>query len=116
MGAHREFAGGWPRIGRCCRELAENSPEVCREVHREFIDKLSGAHWVFDGRLLEVCWEFAKGNRELIENSPEVCWEVRWEFADRLSGARREFTGRMLGVRWEFAEENQELAMGLSKG
>ncbi|RWV97721.1 hypothetical protein GW17_00039471 [Ensete ventricosum] len=50
MGARREFAGGWPRFGRCCRELTENS----LEVYQEFIDRLSGAYRVFAGRMLEV--------------------------------------------------------------
>ncbi|RZR96363.1 hypothetical protein BHM03_00025369 [Ensete ventricosum] len=66
MGARREFAGGWPRFGRCCRELAKKSLEVCREVRREFVDRLSGARRVFVGRMLEVRWEFAEGNPELV--------------------------------------------------
>ncbi|RWW35214.1 hypothetical protein BHE74_00059881 [Ensete ventricosum] len=52
--------------------------------------------------MLEVRWEFTKGNRELVENSPEVCLEVRREFADRLLGARRsspENARSSLGVR-----------------
>ncbi|RWW07420.1 hypothetical protein BHE74_00028457 [Ensete ventricosum] len=65
MGAHREFVGGRPRFGRCCRELAKNSPEVCREVHREFTNRLPGDCWAFAGRMLEVHWEFAERNREL---------------------------------------------------
>ncbi|RZS22302.1 hypothetical protein BHM03_00055059 [Ensete ventricosum] len=106
MGACREFAKGWPRFRRCCQELVENSPDVCREVHREFVDRLSGARRVFVGRMLKVRWEFAEGNRELIENSSEFCREVHREFTDRLSGARREFVGKMLGVHWEFADGN----------
>ncbi|RWW38025.1 hypothetical protein BHE74_00056784 [Ensete ventricosum] len=65
MGARREFVGGRPRFERCCRELAENSPEVYQEVHWEFTDRLLGAHWEFAGRMLEVHWEFTEGNLEL---------------------------------------------------
>ncbi|RWW64818.1 hypothetical protein BHE74_00027914 [Ensete ventricosum] len=43
LGAHREFVGGRPRFGRCCRELAENSLKVYRKVRREFADRLFGA-------------------------------------------------------------------------
>ncbi|RWV77727.1 hypothetical protein GW17_00061406 [Ensete ventricosum] len=79
MGARREFVGGQPRFGRCCWELAENSPEVCREVRREFTDRLSGARRVFTERILEVRWEFAEGNRELIGGSSERCREFAEE-------------------------------------
>ncbi|RWV86883.1 hypothetical protein GW17_00051175 [Ensete ventricosum] len=99
MGARQEFAEGWPRFGRCCQDIAENSSEVCREIRWEFADRLSGARLVFVRRMLEVRWEFAVGNRELVENSLEVYREVRREFADRLSRAHREFAERMLGVR-----------------
>ncbi|RWW88430.1 hypothetical protein BHE74_00002703, partial [Ensete ventricosum] len=57
---------------RQCRELTKNSPEVCQEVRREFVDRLSGARRVFARRMLEVYWEFAKGNRELVENSQKL--------------------------------------------
>ncbi|RRT39940.1 hypothetical protein B296_00046257 [Ensete ventricosum] len=75
MGAHQEFAGGRPRFERCCRELADNSPEVYREVHREFADRLSEAPRVFTGRMLEVRWEFAEGNQDLSGGSSERCRE-----------------------------------------
>ncbi|RWW38179.1 hypothetical protein BHE74_00056605 [Ensete ventricosum] len=79
MGTRREFVGGRPRFGRCYRELAENSLEVCREVRREFTDKLSGTRRVFVRRMLEVRWEFAEGNRELTEGSSERCREFTEE-------------------------------------
>ncbi|RWW48280.1 hypothetical protein BHE74_00045660 [Ensete ventricosum] len=79
MGAHREFTGGRPRFGQCCRELVENSPKDCREVRREFPDKLSGAHRVFAGRMLEVHWEFIKGNPKLARGSSERCREFTEE-------------------------------------
>ncbi|RWW06309.1 hypothetical protein GW17_00030371 [Ensete ventricosum] len=66
---------GWSWFGRCCRELHKNSPEVCREVHLEFADRISGAHWVSVGRMLRV--------------------------HRRKSGARRGFIKRMLGVHRE---------------
>ncbi|RZR82844.1 hypothetical protein BHM03_00009372 [Ensete ventricosum] len=79
MGAHQELAGGRLRFGRYCRELADNSLEVYREVHREFADRLSGSHRVFAGRMLEVCWEFVEGNQELTGGSSERCWEFAKE-------------------------------------
>ncbi|RRT54599.1 hypothetical protein B296_00035250 [Ensete ventricosum] len=79
LGAHREFARGWLRFERCCWELIENSLEVCREVRREFTDRLSGACRVFAGRMLEVRWEFAEGNRELAGGSSERCREFSEE-------------------------------------
>ncbi|RZR96501.1 hypothetical protein BHM03_00025522 [Ensete ventricosum] len=63
------------------QELVENSLEVCREVRREFADKLSGARREFIGRMLGVHWEFAKGNRELTGGSSKGCQE----FAERRS-------------------------------
>ncbi|RWW59345.1 hypothetical protein BHE74_00033762 [Ensete ventricosum] len=74
MGVRQEFAGGQPRFRRCCQELVENSPEVYREVHREFAR-----------RMLEVCWEFTEGNREIIGGSSERCQE----FAKETIGQRR---------------------------
>ncbi|RWW58799.1 hypothetical protein BHE74_00034305 [Ensete ventricosum] len=74
MGACREFARDRPRFGRCCRELTENSPEVCREVRREFVDRL----WEL-GCSLEVYLVFVEGNRELVGGSSERCWEFAEE-------------------------------------
>ncbi|RWW46634.1 hypothetical protein BHE74_00047419 [Ensete ventricosum] len=116
MSEATRLCGSWPRFRRCYWELVENSPEVCWEVHREFTDKLSGAHRVFIERMLKVRWEFIEGNQELVENSPEVCQEVYREFADRLSGARWEHTGSSLEKCWEFVEGNWELVGGSSKG
>ncbi|RZR86873.1 hypothetical protein BHM03_00014159 [Ensete ventricosum] len=78
-GARREFAGGRPRFGRCCRELTENSPKVCQEVPQEFANKLSRARRVFVRRMLEIRWEFAEGNRELARGSSERCREFTKE-------------------------------------
>ncbi|RWW37916.1 hypothetical protein BHE74_00056909, partial [Ensete ventricosum] len=80
MGAHREFVGGRPRFGRCCRELAKNSPEICWEVHQEFADRLSGARRELAGRMLGV--------------------------RRKKSGAYRGFIGRISRVHWEFAKRS----------
>ncbi|RWV77285.1 hypothetical protein GW17_00061907 [Ensete ventricosum] len=79
MGARREFTRGRPRFGRYCRELTENSPKVCQEVHRQFVDRLSRARWEFAGRMLEVHWEFTEENRELAGGSSKRCREFTEE-------------------------------------
>ncbi|RZS06483.1 hypothetical protein BHM03_00037134 [Ensete ventricosum] len=101
VGARREFAEGRPMFGRCYQELVKSSLEVCREVYREFADRLSGARLEFAGRIpgsssgvrpqvvgssprvhrrmLEVHWEFTEGNRVLAGGSSERCWEFAEE-------------------------------------
>ncbi|RZR96488.1 hypothetical protein BHM03_00025526 [Ensete ventricosum] len=84
MGACRDFAGDRLKFGRCYRELAENSPEVCWEV-------------------------FSRFHRQVVRSSSGV----RRKNARSLSrvhrkklGAREGFIGRMSGVRRKFPERS----------
>ncbi|RWW60562.1 hypothetical protein BHE74_00032436 [Ensete ventricosum] len=72
VGARREFAGGRPMFGRCYRELAESSPEVCREVCREFAARLSGAYHEFTRRMPRSS---SGVHRQVIGSSPRVHWK-----------------------------------------
>ncbi|RRT40898.1 hypothetical protein B296_00057344 [Ensete ventricosum] len=88
MGAHRDFAGGRPRVRRRSAEvqtilweLTENSLEVCQEVCRLFTGK-------FVGSSPTSC-------RELTRSSPEGCWE--------LVGSSPKGIGSTLEVYWKDA-------------
>ncbi|RWW50628.1 hypothetical protein BHE74_00043096 [Ensete ventricosum] len=67
----------------CYRELVETSQEVCREVYREFIDRLSGVRQQVVGSSSGVhrknvgkfIGSSPTGCRELAENSPEEYWK-----------------------------------------
>ncbi|RWW56115.1 hypothetical protein BHE74_00037191 [Ensete ventricosum] len=118
LGARQKFARGWSRFGRCCWELAESSPEVCREVYRDFADRLSGAR-EFTERMLEVCREFTEDRRKLVEGIGSLSRVFRklTECIEGLSRVRRELAkgdqefvgsstkviGSLPGMRWGFA-------------
>ncbi|RRT36859.1 hypothetical protein B296_00042509 [Ensete ventricosum] len=70
-GVGQKFARSWPRFKRCCRELAESSPEVCRK----FIgSSLTGCRELTRSSL-EGCWEFVGSSPKEIGSSPGVHWQ-----------------------------------------
>ncbi|RZS28930.1 hypothetical protein BHM03_00062586 [Ensete ventricosum] len=70
-GAGQKFARSWPRFKRCCRELAESSPEVCMK----FVgSSLTGCRELTRSSL-EGCWEFVGSSPKVIGSSSGVQWQ-----------------------------------------